>query len=144
MPFSVSPSVTVTEKDLSALIPAASTSIAAFVGRFNWGPVDEVVTISSEKELSEVFGFPDPGERGIDWFIVANYLNYGNAVRVVRIDEGDSVVGGGLTCYHQESISSQLTKSWRIMLWVAVASSRTLAAPMALQRVDPACSGCSF
>ena len=97
MPFSVSPSVTVTERDLSALIPQASTSTAAFVGRFNWGPVDQVVTISSEKELSEIFGFPDSGERGIDWFVVANYLNYGDRVHVVRVDEGDSVVGGGLT-----------------------------------------------
>ena len=102
MPFSVSPSVTVTERDLSALIPQASTSTAAFVGRFNWGPVDQVVTISSEKELSEVFGFPDSGERGIDWFVVANYLNYGDRVHVVRVDEGSSDFGdaAGLTAAH--------------------------------------------
>ena len=99
MPFSVSPSVTVTERDLSALIPQASTSTAAFVGRFNWGPVDQVVTISSEKELSEIFGFPDSGERGIDWFVVANYLNYGDRVHVVRVDEGNDIFGdaAGLT-----------------------------------------------
>jgi len=97
MPFSVSPSVTVTERDLSAIIPATSTSTAAFVGRFNWGPVDKVVTITSEAELYSTFGAPDPGERGIDWFVVSNYLNYGDRVHVVRVDEGNSVVGGGLT-----------------------------------------------
>lgn len=99
MPFSVSPSVTVTERDLSALIPQASTSTAAFVGRFNWGPIDQVVTVSSEKELYEIYGSPDSGERGIDWFVVANYLNYGDRVHVVRVDEGDVVFGdaAGLT-----------------------------------------------
>ena len=99
MPFSVSPSVTVTEKDLSAIIPSRSTTTGAFCGRFDWGPIDEVVTITSEKQLVEVFGKPNQGERGTDWFTVANYLAYGDKVHVVRVDEGQSVFGdaAGLT-----------------------------------------------
>jgi len=34
MPFALSPSVTVVEKDLSTIIPAVSTTNAAFVGVF--------------------------------------------------------------------------------------------------------------
>lgn len=92
MPFSVSPHVTVTELDQSAIIPVTSTSSAAFVGRFDWGPMDKIVLISSEKELTEVFGPPSPNERGTDWWVVANFLQYANGVYVVRVDE--SVAAG--------------------------------------------------
>ncbi|MBC8442928.1 MAG: phage tail sheath subtilisin-like domain-containing protein [Proteobacteria bacterium] len=87
MPFSVSPSVRIVEKDLSAIIPSASNTTAAFVGRFDWGPYDTVVNISSEKELHSVFGPPNPSERGVDWFCAANFLNYGDKLKVVRVDE---------------------------------------------------------
>ena len=90
MPFSISPSVTITERDLSSIIPQTSTTTAAFCGRFNKGPVDTIVDISSEKQLSEVFGNPDPGERGVDWFVCANFLNYSDKLKVVRVDEGDT------------------------------------------------------
>ena len=87
MPFSVSPHVNVTELDQSAVIPVTSTSSAAYVGRFDWGPMDKIVLISSEKELTEVFGPPSPNERGTDWWVVANFLQYANGVYVVRVDE---------------------------------------------------------
>ena len=101
MPFSISPSVTITERDLSSIIPASSTTTAAFVGRFDKGPVDVVVDISSEKELTEIFGRPNPGERGVDWFVAANFLNYSDKLKVVRVNENDgtfySSTQGGLT-----------------------------------------------
>jgi len=89
MPFSISPSVTITERDLSSIIPATSTTTAAFVGRFDKGPVDVVVDIASEKELTEIFGKPNPGERGVDWFVAANFLNYSDKLKVVRVNEND-------------------------------------------------------
>ena len=64
MPFSVSPSVTVTELDQSSIIPQIATTTGAFVGRFDKGPVDQIVDISSEKELFAIFGKPSAGERG--------------------------------------------------------------------------------
>tara|TARA_R110001583_G_scaffold175716_5_gene330373 strand:- start:481 stop:2403 length:1923 start_codon:yes stop_codon:yes gene_type:complete len=87
MPFSVSPTVRVVEKDLSAIIPSTSNTTAAFVGRFDWGPYDTIVHISSEKELYAVFGPPSPNERGVDWFCAANFLSYGDKLKIVRVDE---------------------------------------------------------
>ena len=59
MAFQVSPGVLVQELDLTRVIPAVSTSIGAFAGEFRQGPVDEIVTVSSEQQLTEQFGKPD-------------------------------------------------------------------------------------
>ena len=59
MAFQVSPGVLVQERDLTRIIPAVSTSIGAYAGEFRKGPLDEIVTISSEAELVDTFGKPD-------------------------------------------------------------------------------------
>ena len=59
MAFQVSPGVLVQEKDISRVIPAVSTSIGAVAGQFGKGPIDEIVSISSEQELVDTFGKPD-------------------------------------------------------------------------------------
>ena len=48
MAFLVSPGVNVTEKDLTNVIPAVSTSIGAIAVVSEKGPMDEVTLISSE------------------------------------------------------------------------------------------------
>ena len=53
MAFQVSPGVLVKEKDLTNVIPAVATSIGAIGIQSTKGPVDEVVSVSSEKELVE-------------------------------------------------------------------------------------------
>ena len=83
MAFQVSPGVLVQEKDATRIIPAVSTSIGAVAGQFNQGPVDEVVTISSEQELVSTFGKPD-SDNFEYFFSAANFLQYSNALRVVR------------------------------------------------------------
>jgi len=83
MAFQVSPGVVVQEKDLTNVIPAVATSIAAIAGDFTKGPVDEIVSISSEKDLVETFGKPDSNNYEY-FFSAANFLQYGNALRVVR------------------------------------------------------------
>ena len=83
MAFQVSPGVLVQEKDLTRIIPAVSTSIGAFAGEFRKGPIDEVTTVSSEQELVTVFGKPDSSNFE-DFFSAANFLQYSNALRVVR------------------------------------------------------------
>ena len=107
MPFSISPSVTITERDLSSIIPQIATTTGAFVGRFDKGPVDTIVDIDSERTLSEVFGNPSPDERGVDWFVAANFLNYSDKLKVVRVDESDGAfyagAFGGLTAASLES-----------------------------------------
>jgi len=83
MAFQVSPGVLVQEKDLTRIIPAVSTSIGAFAGEFRKGPINEITTISSEQELVSVFGKPDASNYE-DFFSAANFLQYSNALRVVR------------------------------------------------------------
>ena len=83
MAFQVSPGVLVQERDLTRIIPAVSTSVGAFAGEFRKGPLDEIVTVSSEQELVETFGKPDSNNFE-DFFSAANFLQYSNALRVVR------------------------------------------------------------
>jgi len=64
MAFQVSPGVLVQEKDLTRIIPAVSTSIGAIAISANQGPVDEIVSISSEQELVDTFGKPDTIDYG--------------------------------------------------------------------------------
>jgi phage tail sheath protein FI len=81
MAFQLSPGVLVTEKDLTNVIPAVSTSAGAFVGNFNWGPVGEIFTVGSENDLRQYFGLPLDS---VDWFTAANFLAYGNNLQLVR------------------------------------------------------------
>ena len=83
MAFQVSPGVLVQEQDLTRVIPAVSTSIGAFAGEFRQGPVDEIVTITSEQQLVEEFGKPD-STNFEDFFCAANFLGYTNNLKVVR------------------------------------------------------------
>ena len=83
MAFQVSPGVLVQENDLTRVIPAVSTSIGAVAGQFSKGPLDEVVSISSEQELVDTFGKPDSNNFEY-FFTAANFLQYSNALRVVR------------------------------------------------------------
>ncbi len=97
MAFQVSPGVQVREIDVTNVVPAVSSSIGAYAGEFSWGPVDEVRTITSEKELVGVFG--EPKEAGSDgyntvlskkehFYSAANFLKYGNNLKVVRASNG--------------------------------------------------------
>ena len=89
MAFQVSPGVQVTEKDLTNVVPAVATSIAGIVMAAQKGPVGEITAIASEEELVSVFGKPQSSSNQFeDWFCAANFLGYGNALRVVRAESG--------------------------------------------------------
>ena len=83
MAFQVSPGVSVTEKDLTNVVPAVSTSSGGIVITAEKGPIDEITTISSEKELLDIFGKPT-SDNFEQWFTAANFLGYGNNLKVVR------------------------------------------------------------
>ena len=123
MAFQVSPGVLVQEKDLTRIIPAVSTSIGAFAGKFNKGPLDEVVSISSEQELVATFGKPD-STNFEDFFSAANFLQYSNALRVVRVqnssvsnatESGSAFVIKNTTDYQDNYASGQAS----VGLWAA-------------------------
>tara|TARA_B110000908_G_scaffold164502_1_gene212644 strand:+ start:664 stop:2358 length:1695 start_codon:yes stop_codon:yes gene_type:complete len=79
----VSPGVQVKEIDLTNVVPSVSSTIGAMAGSFAWGPVNEVVTVSSETELVNKFGKPD--ENTFESVLsAAQFLSYGSALKVVR------------------------------------------------------------
>lgn len=91
MAFQVSPGVQVREIDVTNVVPAVSSSIGGYAGMFSWGPVDEVRTISSEKQLVSVYGEPTGDDTYLKeamkkehFYSAANFLRYGNNLKVVR------------------------------------------------------------
>jgi hypothetical protein len=81
----VSPGVYVREVDLSTVVPAASTSLGAFVGNFAWGPVLQATTVSTENKLAEWFGKPTALIPSTDFLTAASFLSYSGAMKVVRV-----------------------------------------------------------
>jgi len=101
MAFQLSPGVLVTEQDLTNVVPAVSTSIGAFVGNFNWGPAEEIVTVGSENELVSKFGVPT-STNAVDFYSAANFLSYTNNLKLVRAvgSAGRNAVGCGQTAVY--------------------------------------------
>ena len=85
MPFQVSPGINVSEIDLTAVVPAVSTTTAAIAGHFRWGPVNKATLISSEDALVSQFNKPN-ADTSTDFFTAANFLSYGNALYVARAE----------------------------------------------------------
>ena len=46
MAFQVSPGVNTSEIDLTNVVVAAGTSMGGAVGRFRWGPIEEVTLVT--------------------------------------------------------------------------------------------------
>jgi hypothetical protein len=83
MAFQISPGVSVSEIDLTTVVPAISTTAGAFAGPFQWGPVGQRTLVSHETDLVNKFGQPD-GNTATSFFSAANFLAYGNNLQVVR------------------------------------------------------------
>ena len=83
MAFLVSPGVNTSEIDLTNVVVAAATSTGGVAGRFRWGPIEEVKLITDEDNLVETFQKPND-DNFEQFFTVANFLTYSNAVNVVR------------------------------------------------------------
>ena len=83
MAIQLSPGVNVSEIDLTTTVPGVATSIGAIAGSFQWGPVLEVRTISSEVDLIDTFQKPN-NTVADTFFSAANFLSYSNSLRVVR------------------------------------------------------------
>ena len=88
MAFQISPGVNVSEVDLTTVVPAVSTTAGAFVGDFAWGPAETRVLVTSETDLVNKFGKPsanaEQSNTATSFFTAANFLAYGNNLRVVR------------------------------------------------------------
>lgn len=89
MAFQLSPGVVTSEVDLTTVVPSSGTTTGAFAGVFQWGPAEFAYQVENEVRLVEVFGKPDTNT-AISFFTCANFLNYGNDLRVVRAVNGDN------------------------------------------------------
>lgn len=98
MAFFISPGVQVREFDISTVVTQNANSAAAYVGAFEWGPVEEVTTISSKARLQKYFGNPTD-DNALHWFSCSNFLDYANNLKVIRVVNEDiarnATVAGG-------------------------------------------------
>ena len=79
-----SPGIVVQERDLTTITSLATANVGVLAAPFELGPVEEVVQISSEKQLSEVFG--EPNDYNFEyWFTAAQYLAYGGVLKTIRV-----------------------------------------------------------
>jgi|LakMenEpi03Aug12_release.lakeMendotaPanAssembly.Ray.scaffolds.fasta_scaffold00624_35 hypothetical protein len=131
MGFRVSPGVSIKEVDLTTIVPAVATTPGGFAGYFHWGPVNEIVTVANERELSNIFQKPD-NNNYVDFFTPANFLQYGNSMQVVR------VVGSG-------SYNSNVTKAGATAVNnLYITNSTNFGASAGLTASTPATNGVLF
>lgn len=88
----ISPSVRITEKDLSFIAPEQSFHRAGLVGFASKGPINIPTLIQSRRQLNTVFGYPHP-EQGDPYLIYAaeQYLLVASELYVVRVADTDAV-----------------------------------------------------
>jgi len=113
----LSAGISVTESDLISYIPPVSSSIAAYVGHFNWGPADELVNVNSEKALATIFGAPNINAHAESNFITsyltaAAFFQYGNSMRVVRsVSDSATNAVGYMETYGNSSATGLLIRN---------------------------------
>lgn len=104
MGFSLSPSVSIIERDLSLTIPAVSTQICAMVGEFEWGEVNRRIPLTNDRELFDLFGDPN-NTNYLSWFSAFNFLQYGNTLLIVRAINETTALNGGIMLQDDNALS---------------------------------------
>ena len=102
---SESPAITVTEIDRSGVVPNVQTTTGAFVGNFNWGPVQQATLVSNETSLVDTFGSPDSSNT-IEFHSAAYFLRYANSLQVVR-----EVTSAAFNSYDSDANATVLVKN---------------------------------
>jgi len=88
----ISPSVRITEKDLSFVAPQQSFHRAGLIGFASKGPINVPTMVSTQRQLNTVFGYPHP-ESGDPYLVYAadQYLLIANELYIVRVADEDAV-----------------------------------------------------
>ena len=88
----ISPSIRITEKDLSFIAPEQSFHRAGLVGFASKGPINVPTMVATQRQLTTVFGYPHP-ESGDPYMIYAaeQYLLVANELYIVRVADEDNV-----------------------------------------------------
>jgi len=114
---SESPAIIVKELDRSGVVPNVQTTTGAFVGNFNWGPVQQATLVSNESALTETFGSPDSSNT-IEFHSAAYFLRYANTMQVVReitsaaFNSHDSDAGSGTNSINARTILVKNRDNW--------------------------------
>jgi hypothetical protein len=89
----LSPGVLIREVDLTVgRADNVIDNIGAIAGPFPTGPVEEVVNITTEQELINVFGKPISNDSQYEyWMSASSFLSYGGALKLVRVDDDNLV-----------------------------------------------------
>lgn len=83
--MALSPGVVSIEKDLTFNVQSITSNAAGYVGLFRWGPVNDVVAITTnESELVKRFGTPDLASSPY-FHAAANYMLYSVPLNLVRV-----------------------------------------------------------
>ena len=96
MVFQVSPGISITEMDLTTVVPAVATTGCGYAGPFLWGPGYEITTIDKENVLFDTFMGPakptltDNAGQAKEWLTCASFLAYGSNLKVVRVWGGSA------------------------------------------------------
>ena len=85
MSYQVSPGIEVNEIDNTSTVSGLNSTAAAHVGLFNWGPVLQPTTVTSELNLKELFWKPTDSNAQ-SWFTASNFLAYSNNLINIRVD----------------------------------------------------------
>ncbi len=79
-----SPGVVVQERDLTTITTLSTANIGVIAAPFEQGPVEEIVTIANERQLTDVFGKPNDNNFEY-WFTASQFLSYGGVLKTVRV-----------------------------------------------------------
>ena len=92
----LSPGVVIQERDLTTITTLSTANIGVLAAPFELGPVEQVVEISSERDLADRFGKPNDNNYEY-WFTAAQFLSYGGLLKTIRVDAAalKNAVDGG-------------------------------------------------
>lgn len=94
MSFPISPAVAVREIDLTLSAVEEISSLGAFAGQFDWGPIGIPTLVSNETDLVNRFGYPT-NKVAQDFFTIASFFAYTSGAYVVRINPNGNTFNAG-------------------------------------------------
>jgi len=108
----LSPSVNVTEIDLSTIVPNVSSSVGALAGVFSWGPVNQPILLSNENDLKNTFFIPTTSNPET-FYTASSFLAYGAPLYVCRVANTTNATStiGTLSAYSTATATAYVTIS---------------------------------
>ena len=80
----LSPGFQIKESEVQSVVPTVSSTVACYVGQFNWGPLNTLMLLDNENTLNRVYDLPT-NTNYLDYWATANVLKYGDMLWGVRV-----------------------------------------------------------